>query len=640
MSASSWYRRYVWNYKGNREYTKSGYDYAKTRFVEEDLDVDCGDRHYVITGCNSGIGFEIGREVARRGGVLHMVCRNFEAAKKARSDIITTTGNDKIHLHTVDLSRPREVLAWAKEFAATHDRLNVLINNAGCMVHERCLDADGIENNFAVNTLAVHILVMTFLPLLQRSEDARVINVSSAGMLCVKLDPHDLMHESLEPFDGRLVYSQNKRQQVVMTLWYAQRYDKVHFSSMHPGWADTVAVRTSIPQFYEMMKDSLRSAGEGADTAVWLAISKAALKHPSGLFFQDREPVSVHLPLAWTKSSIEDENLFMTKVEELFQMISAPRTEEPAESQAAVAPVQESASPAEAKPEEPKTEAPKVEESVEEPKAAPPKAEEPVEEPKTEAPKPEELKAEAPKAEEPVEEPKSSASLKTEEPQSAPEPKPVEPVEEPKTEAPKPEEPAVETKASAALITEEPQSAPEPKPEEPTEEPQKKEKEEPMKSEETVGSDVQEEEERPAVTPPAMVTCEGPVVTTTVTEDTVTCTDEMLSNLTDKCTLEDEPPAALEETPVAVSEQTPSAAVEETPGAAAEKTPSPEVEETPGAAVEKTPSLEVEETPGAAVEETPSADMEETSGALADTKPAAETEKTAETKTDPQPALE
>ncbi|XP_042872722.1 dehydrogenase/reductase SDR family member 12-like isoform X2 [Penaeus japonicus] len=583
MSASSWYRRYVWNYKGNREYTKSGYDYAKTRFVADDLEVDCSDRHYIITGCNSGIGFEIGREVARRGGVLHMVCRNFEAAKKARSDIITTTGNDKIHLHTVDLSRPRDVLAWARDFAASHDKLNVLINNAGCMVHERQLDADGIENNFAVNTLAVHILVVTLLPLLERSEDARVINVSSAGMLCVKLDPHDLMHENLEPFDGRLVYSQNKRQQVVMALWYAQRYDKVHFSSMHPGWADTVAVRTSIPQFYEMMKDSLRTAAEGADTAVWLAISKAALKHPSGLFFQDREPVSVHLPLAWTKSSIEDENLFMAKVQDLFQTISTPRTEAPAESQATATPVHEPPSPTEPKPEEaaaeePKTAAaPKPEEPVEEPKtAAAPKPEEPVEEPKTAA---------APKPEEPVEEPKTAAA-----------PKPEEPVEETKSSpAPKHEEPVEEPKTPAALNTEEPHNAPEPKLDEPVEEPHKQEEKD-INSEEAKSPDVQTEPVRPAVTTlPAMVACEGPAVSTTTT-NTVESTDEILSNLTDKCSLEDEPRAAVEDIPLVVAEETSSAdEIEEVPAAAAEKkTPSAETEDVPGVLADKKPVDEAE----------------------------------------------
>ncbi|KAG0694204.1 Dehydrogenase/reductase SDR family member 12 [Chionoecetes opilio] len=260
-------------------------------------------------------------EVARRGGVIHMVCRNEEAAKKARSEVITTTGNDKIHLHVVDLSRPREVVVWAQRFAAQHEKLHVLIHNAGCMLHERQVDEDGVECNFAVNTLAVHILTLIMMPLLERSEEPRVVMVSSAGLLCVRLDPIDLMHASLDPFIGNLVYSQNKRQQVVMTLWYAQRYNKVHFASMHPGWADTPAVRTSMPQFFETMKDNLRSPSQGADTVVWLAISKAALKHPSGLFFQDREPVSTHFPLAWTKTSIEEEDLLMNNIQTVYTQI-------------------------------------------------------------------------------------------------------------------------------------------------------------------------------------------------------------------------------------------------------------------------------------------------------------------------------
>ncbi|XP_045620376.2 dehydrogenase/reductase SDR family member 12 isoform X1 [Procambarus clarkii] len=319
MSTTSWYRRSIWNYKGSREYTKSGYEYSRTKFVEEDLDIDCSDRHYVITGCNSGIGYEIALAVAKRGGILHMVCRNEDSAKAARSDIITTTGNDKIYLHLVDLARPKAVTEWAAKFAVQQEHIHVLVNNAGCLLHERRFDEDGceIDVNFAVNTLAPYILTITLLPVLQRNEDARVINISSAGMLCVRLEPDDLMHSGIDPYDGLLVYSQNKRQQVVMSLWFAQRYDKVHFSCMHPGWVDTPGVRNSLPQFYEEMKANLRSPAEGADTAVWLAVSKAALKHPSGLFFQDRMPVATHLPLAWTKSSIEEENLLMINIEAL-----------------------------------------------------------------------------------------------------------------------------------------------------------------------------------------------------------------------------------------------------------------------------------------------------------------------------------
>ncbi|XP_042232502.1 dehydrogenase/reductase SDR family member 12-like [Homarus americanus] len=326
MTTSSWYRRSLWNYKGTREYTKSGYEYASTKFVEKDLDVDCAGRHYVITGCNSGIGFEIAQQVAKKGGIIHMVCRNEASGKAARSEIITTTGNDKIYLHVVDLARPCSVAKWAAKFAARQEHIHCLINNAGCLLRDRQSDEDGyqVEVNFAVNTLAPYILIVSLLPVLQRNEDARVINVSSAGMLCVRLDPNDLMHETMEPFDGRLVYSQNKRQMVVMTLWFAQRYENVHFSSMHPGWADTPALQNSLPQFYETMKDTLRTPAQGADTAVWLAISKSCLAHPSGLFFQDREPVPTHLPLAWTKSTIEEENLLLENIEAWRLKVSDP----------------------------------------------------------------------------------------------------------------------------------------------------------------------------------------------------------------------------------------------------------------------------------------------------------------------------
>lgn len=196
-------------------------------------------------------------------------------------------------------------------------------------------------------------------------------------MLVQKLDVNDLQFEKMTPFDGTMAYAQNKRQQVVMTTQYAKKYPDIHFSCMHPGWADTPgilkfsrlwhgqnclirmhastisAVRQSMPDFYEKMKDRLRTADQGADTLVWLAISAAPLKHASGLFFQgmssvcslslsvilslfvasapewvhvsdtheswlsDRQPVAVHLPLAWTKSKAVEEEKLMASLDEL-----------------------------------------------------------------------------------------------------------------------------------------------------------------------------------------------------------------------------------------------------------------------------------------------------------------------------------
>ena len=123
-------------------------------------------------------------------------------------------------------------------------------------------------------------------------------------------------------YDGTMAYAQNKRQQVEMTEWWATHHPSVHWSVMHPGWADTPAVRSAMPDFHAKMKDKLRSVEQGADTVVWLAISAAAASAPSGKFWQDRDTAAAHLPLAWTRSSQQDRDKFMKIMEDIKQKIS------------------------------------------------------------------------------------------------------------------------------------------------------------------------------------------------------------------------------------------------------------------------------------------------------------------------------
>ncbi|XP_068530168.1 dehydrogenase/reductase SDR family member 12 isoform X2 [Anas acuta] len=227
-----------------------------------------------------------------------------------------------VFLHIVDISNPKEIWKFAEQFKNEH-KLNVLINNAGCMVNNRELTEDGLEKNFATNTLGTYVLTTALLPLLEKEEDARVITVSSGGMLVQKLNISDLQSGS-GTFDGTMVYAQNKRQQVVLTEQWAKTHRNIHFSVMHPGWADTPAVRSSMPDFYQKMKSSLRTEAQGADTVVWLAVSSEAAKLPSGLFFQDRQPVPTHLPLASTHSPPGDEEKLMELLEEFSQKFKSP----------------------------------------------------------------------------------------------------------------------------------------------------------------------------------------------------------------------------------------------------------------------------------------------------------------------------
>jgi dehydrogenase/reductase SDR family protein 12 len=106
------------------------------------------------------------------------------------------------------------------------------------MVNERVVSEDGLEKNFATNTLGTYILTTGLISTLEKSEEPRIITVSSGGMLLVKLDVDDLQFEKMSSsFEGTMVYAQNKRQQVVMTEQWAEMYKStgIHFSSMHPG---------------------------------------------------------------------------------------------------------------------------------------------------------------------------------------------------------------------------------------------------------------------------------------------------------------------------------------------------------------------------------------------------------------------
>ena len=93
----------------------------------------------------------------------------------------------------------------------------------------------------------------------------------SGGMLTQKLDLSDMQMEK-GTFDGTMSYASQKRQQVCVTEEWAKLYPDIHFSTTHPGWADTPAVRSSMPDFYEKMKDKLRTSEQGADCITWLGM--------------------------------------------------------------------------------------------------------------------------------------------------------------------------------------------------------------------------------------------------------------------------------------------------------------------------------------------------------------------------------
>jgi dehydrogenase/reductase SDR family protein 12 len=304
---------------GLRKFTHSGYERASKSFVSEDLNVDMKGKHVMITGGNQGIGFSAALALATRGATVHIVCRNPERGQKAVDVIKKETKNTDIHLHVCDVSSLQDINRMATEYKASGKPLHVLVNNAGAMV-DYSKSLDGLEINFATNTLGSFAVTKALEAVLTSSSPARVIFVSSGGSLTESLVVDDLEGEKVKKDSnfGQTQYARDKRRQVVIAEQLADEYasSNIFVCSMHPGWCDTMGVVNSMPSFHERFKSNLRTPAEGADTIVWLAMKDTSALEPGG-FYLDRAPQSKHLPLSATGYTKEEASKLMSKLDDL-----------------------------------------------------------------------------------------------------------------------------------------------------------------------------------------------------------------------------------------------------------------------------------------------------------------------------------
>ena len=284
-------------------FDRSGFHRHARSFASGDLDTELTGRVCLVTGANSGIGLETSLALAARGATVWMLCRDRRRGQRAVAQVRGATRSTRVHLALLDVSDLGAVRQFAREFPAP--RVDVLVHNAGVLPDRRIESADGHEITLATHVLGPSTLTRALMPKLRASRDARVVFVSSGGMYTQRLSLDDCEWRR-RPYDGVAAYAQTKRMQVVLAELLAEELPaaRVTVSSMHPGWADTPAVRTSLPQFWKTMQRRLRTPAEGADTVIWLAASPAA-RGRSGLFWFDRRPRATHL-LPWTRESDAD----------------------------------------------------------------------------------------------------------------------------------------------------------------------------------------------------------------------------------------------------------------------------------------------------------------------------------------------
>jgi NAD(P)-dependent dehydrogenase (short-subunit alcohol dehydrogenase family) len=249
----------------------------------------------VITGATSGIGQAAATELARRGATVHFQARDRGRAEQARASIAAASGSTRVSYGLADLEDLASVRAFAREFTVSHGRLHVLIHNAGAIHPRFATTADGTELTFAGQVVAPFLLTSLLRPALLAAAPSRVIAVSSGGMYTQRLDPGRL-EMTAAGYRGAVAYARAKRAQVALSREWARRQagTGIAFHAMHPGWVDTPGIAAALPGFRRLARPILRSAGQGAETIVWLATAPPA-GLGSGRFWHDRRARPEHL---------------------------------------------------------------------------------------------------------------------------------------------------------------------------------------------------------------------------------------------------------------------------------------------------------------------------------------------------------
>ena len=296
-------------------YTSTGYRIRRRMWSAADLPSLDG-KTVLVTGATSGLGLAAAEGFARLGAAVWLLARSEERGERARLEIVARSGRRDVQVGLCDVSDLKAVRRFAERFSHEVPRLDVLVNNAGALPSERTLSVDGIELTFATNVLGPFLLTNLLTPLLERSAPARIINVSSGGMYTQRIHVEDLQMAH-EGFDGAAAYARGKRAQVILTELWAERLEGsgVVVHAMHPGWADTPGLRTSLPRFYGATRRLLRTPQEGADTIVWLSAAPEPARCSGGFWHDRRERPTHRVP--WTRESAADRDRLWAECERL-----------------------------------------------------------------------------------------------------------------------------------------------------------------------------------------------------------------------------------------------------------------------------------------------------------------------------------
>lgn len=232
----------------------------------------------IVTGANAGIGYETALALYEKGAHVVLACRDLYKANAAADAIQKTESGGSVEVLELDLSDFDSVKTAADAFKAKHQKLDLLINNAGVMVPPASKTAQGFELQFGTNVLGHHALTGYLYPLLKATPNSRIVTVSSLVYHLGAIDYTNLKSE--KDYDPTREYAQSKLANLMFTLQLQKRIDAagdgVLSVASHPGVTGTDLARyISKKQFDEMIEvyGELMPAWQGALPSLYAAVS-------------------------------------------------------------------------------------------------------------------------------------------------------------------------------------------------------------------------------------------------------------------------------------------------------------------------------------------------------------------------------
>jgi protochlorophyllide reductase len=265
---------------------------------------------FIVTGANSGLGYETSLALAEKEALVIMACRNLEKAHHSFETIKAAVPSANLELMELDLAKLQSIRTFAKSFSSKYDKLDVLINNAASTLPPRSVTEDGFEMQFGVNHLGHFAMTGLLLNSLVNTQASRVVTVSSREHVTGLIDWDDLMSE--HSYERFAAYRQSKLANLLFAFELQRRFETGRVPTIsvaaHPGtastnWPDNLSGVERI-FFRIMIRVFTQSASMGALSVLYAAVDSKV--NPGGYYGPEHDKKGHPIEVQAGESAYDD----------------------------------------------------------------------------------------------------------------------------------------------------------------------------------------------------------------------------------------------------------------------------------------------------------------------------------------------